>query len=269
MREWTSLGGAFLHGILYKPENFDSSRRYPVILYFYEKLSDRLNAYLAPNPLDNGCSINIPYYVSNEYIVFTPDIYYRPGFPMESAYESVVSAVKYLGSLSYVNSNKIGIQGCSWGAIQINYLVTHCNLFAAACSASGIGNWISGYNSLLENGMSMQALYESGQMRMNKTLWDNRNGFVENSAVFNASNITTPILFMHTYGDGICPFINIAEFFFILRGLEKKSWMLIYQGNHGVWREAGMDFSLRMKEFFDHFLKDKPAAEWMSAKDRK
>lgn len=263
LHQWESLAHHTLQGVLYKPENFNPEKRYPIILYCYEKMSDGLNAYLEPNVLESGCAINIPYYVSNGYLVFCPDIYYQLGDPMQNAYDALISAVNHLTQLSYVNSTKMGIQGCSWGAVETNYLVTHTNLFTAACSASGIGNWVSGYNSIMGSGESMQGMYEIGQFRIGKTLWENPNVYIKSSAVLLTDSMTTPLLLMHTTNDEIFPLANIQEFFSTFQHLKKKAWMLVYNGNHGIFGNDAIDFSIRMKQFFDHFLQSYPLPEWM------
>ncbi|MGO4288235.1 alpha/beta hydrolase family protein [Chitinophaga sp. RAB17] len=264
LHKWKSLDDTFLKGILYKPENFDSTRRYPVIFYYYESLSDGLNAFLLPKALNNGCVINIPYYVSNGYLVFCPDIEYTIGDPMQGTYNAVVSAAKHLMKLPFVDEKRMGIQGCSWGGIQTNYLVTKTDLFAAACSASGVGDWISGFNSLTGEGASLQEMFQIGQFRMGGTLWDSLHSYIKSSPVLHADKISTPILLMHTKDDTGCPLGNIIEFFTALRRLGKKSWMLLYEGNHAVYGKEGEDFSVRMAQFFDHYLKDKAAPFWMT-----
>jgi dienelactone hydrolase len=263
LHRWSTVNGRNLQGILYKPENFDSCKKYPMIFYYYERKSDELNAYLEPRSLDNGCAINIPYYVSNGYLIFCPDIYYKIGDPMQGTYDAMISAVKYLSSLSYVNKRKIGAQGCSWGGIQTNYIVANTDLFAAACSASGMTNWISAYNSIMGSGESKQNMFETGQFRIGSTLWQAPDVYIKNSVIFKLDKIATPLLLMHTTNDWICDLSDIQQFFIALCRLKKQSWLLMYEGNHGVWGKDGDDFSMRMKEFFDHYLRDYPAPSWM------
>ncbi|PSL48366.1 prolyl oligopeptidase family protein [Chitinophaga niastensis] len=263
LHTWKSLDGSALQGILYKPENFDSTKKYPVIFHYYEIKSDRLNAYLKPDLADGG-TICIPCYVSNGYLVFTPDIHYTIGDPFQGTYNAVVSAAHYLSRFPYVNTKKMGLQGLSWGAIQTNYLITQTDIFAAACSASGIADLISGYGGLISYGASLQGMYESGQLRFGASLWEKPERYIKNSAILQADKITTPLLMMHTKNDGVCPFANAIELFTALRRLGKKSWMLVYEGNHGVFGKDGDDFNIRMAQFFDHYLKDKPAPKWMT-----
>lgn len=266
LHTWESLDGRALQGILYKPENFDPKKKYPVIFCYYERLSDGLNSYITPEPLCRGCKIDIPTYVSNGYLVFVPDIYYKIGDPMQGTYDAVVSAAKYISSFSYVNSKKMGIQGCSFGGFQTNYLVTHTDLFAAACSASGISNLVSGYGSLSSGKYNQHEFHENGQLRMGTSLWDRQDAYINNSAIFSVDKVSTPLLIMHTKNDGICLYSDALQFFTGLRRMGKKAWMLAYPNeNHGLFMKKNADdFSLRMMQFFNHYLKDKSAPVWMT-----
>jgi len=263
LHSWKSPDGRSLQGILYKPGNFDSKKKYPVLFHYYERVSDGLNAYLRPGY--SVGALDIPSYVSNGCLVFCPDIYYRIGDPMQGTYDAVVSAAEYVSGLPFVNPGKMGIQGQSFGGIQTNYLVTHTDLFAAACSSSGVGDWISAYGSLGLNELGpLQRMYEVSQNRMGSTLWENLGGFIKNSPVFHADKVRTPLLIKHGEKDEICLYPNVMEFFLGLRRLGKKVWMLAYpEGVHTLHGDDAKDYTLRMQQFFDHYLKDKPAPLWM------
>jgi dipeptidyl aminopeptidase/acylaminoacyl peptidase len=262
---WKGLDGRRLQGILYKPENFDSTKKYPVIVHYYEKKTDGLNAFLEPDFLSGNLNINIPWYVSNGYLVFLPDIHYKIGETGESVINSVLPSVQYLCRMNWVNSKKIGIQGGSFGGYETNYLITHTTIFAAACSASGLSNLVSSYGALVRGSTSKQIEFECTQFRLGVNLWQRSDVYIKNSPIFFANRVETPLLIMHTTQDGTCPFADAAAFFTALRRLGKKAWMLQYNdGDHGVYGKSAIDFSTRMIQFFDHYLKDKPAVEWMT-----
>ncbi|WP_285056666.1 alpha/beta hydrolase family protein [Pedobacter ginsengisoli] len=264
LHSWKSLDGRTLQGILYKPEDFNPNKKYPVIFHYYERKSDGLNAFIKPEPLCDGCTINIPSYVSNGYLVFTPDIYYNTGNPMKGTFDAVVSAAEYVRAMPFVNPRQLGLQGCSFGAIQTNYLIAHSNLFAAACSSSGIADWVSNYGRIGIGGSSLQGFTETGQLRMGTTLWESPDRYIKTSPIFYLNRIETPLLIMHTKNDNICAFDDAIELFSGLRRLGKKAWMLAYsQGNHGLRGEEARDFSVRMMQFFDHYLRNKAAPVWM------
>lgn len=261
---WRALDGRTLQGVLYKPENFDPGRKYPLIFNYYERKSDGLNAYLKPEALHAGCEINVPSYVSRGYLVFSPDIHFTMGETGESARNAVVSAAKHLAKMPWVDGRKMGINGCSFGGFITNYLVTRTDLFAAAASASGSADLISHYGGL-RGGVSMHGIFERGQNRIGTSLWERPDLYVENSPVFRADEVTTPLLLMHTTQDGVVPFAQAVEFFTALRRLGKKAWLLQYDdGDHGVWGKSGSDFGIRLAQFFDHYLRGAPPPEWMT-----
>jgi dienelactone hydrolase len=261
---WETFDRKSAEGILYKPEDFDPGKKYPVIFTYYEKRSDNLNDFIFPE-LSNG-EMNIPYFVSNGYVVFEPNIYYKIGDPGESAYNSVVSAAKHISSLSWADSTKFGLQGISFGAYETNYIITRTNLFSAASTSAGPTNLISLYDSLRGSGISMQFAFESSQMRFGCTLWDDPDMYIRNSPIFKADRISTPVLIMHNKKDEACPWEQGVEWFTALRRLGKPAWMLQYDnGYHGISEDIDKrDFTVRLTQFFDHYLKGTPAPKWMT-----
>lgn len=259
---WTALDGASSRGILYKPEDFDSTKKYPVIFYCYEKLSDGLHTFLVPEK--SMSNINVAWYVSNGYLVFMPDIYYKMGMPMQGAYDHLVTAAHKIAALSYVNPQKMALHGFSFGGLETNYLITQSKIFAAACSNSGVMDLVSHSGSIGGDGSSLRHFVEIGQTRIGATLWERPDLYIRQSVVFQADKVSTPLLLMHTFDDGATPFSQAIEFFTALRRLGKKVWMLQYPGNHAVVSQSEADdFTLRMAQFFDFYLKDKPAPKWM------
>jgi len=261
---WKMFDGRMGQGVLYKPENFDEKRKYPIIFHYYEKKSDHLYTYQTPVPISD--ELNIPWFVNRGYLVFTPDIYYTLGDPGQSVYNSVVSAARYLSKFSWVDSTRMGIQGHSFGGYETNYLVTHTNIFAAAMSSSGFSNLISWYGSVAPGqGFSLQHFGEVGQTRIGYTLWQNPDLYIKNSPIFHADKVTTPLLMMNNREDGIVPFAQGVEFFTALRRLGKKVWMLQYDGGaHSVYNKEAVDYTTRMTQFFDHYLKGAPAPKWLT-----
>ena len=163
--EWVSLDGKPLQGILYKPENFDPAQKYPMLVYFYEKMSNQLHAHRSPRA--SGGSINFSFYVSRGYLIFIPDIPYKVGFPGESAVNAVVSGVTHLINRGFVNPDRIGVQGHSWGGYQIAYMITRTNIFRAAEAGAPVSNMISAYGGIRwSSGLSRMMQYEKSQSRI-------------------------------------------------------------------------------------------------------
>jgi dipeptidyl aminopeptidase/acylaminoacyl peptidase len=263
--EWTSFNREHLQGILYKPENFDPAKKYPMIVYFYERSSDQLYVYTPPVP--SASRINIPYAVSNGYLVFVPDITYETGFPGQSCYNAVVSGTNsLLDRFSFIDRTKLGLDGQSWGGYQIAYLVTRTDLFACAYAGAAVVDMISAYGGIRwESGMSRMFQYEMDQSRIGGTLWDKPLQYIENSPIFQVPKIHTPLLLMNNDADGAVPWYQGIEFITALRRLGKPAWMLSYndEAHNLVKRPDRKDISIRKMEFFDHYLKGIPMPYWM------
>jgi dipeptidyl aminopeptidase/acylaminoacyl peptidase len=262
--EWSSNDGTPLQGILYKPEGFDASRPYPMMVYFYERLSEGLHQYVVPEA--GSSSINRSFYVSRGYLLFVPDIPYRIGYPGESALDAVVPGVLHLVDRGFVDRDHIGVQGHSWGGYQIAYMVTRTDLFAAAEAGAPVANMVSAYGGIRwGSGMSRMFQYERTQSRIGGSLWDRPLRYIENSPIFTADKIRTPILMMHNDEDTAVPWEQGIELFVALRRLGQPVWMLNYNGEpHGLTKEQNRkDWAVRMQQFFDHYLKDAPPPVWM------
>ena len=255
--------GAELQAALYKPENFNPQKKYPMTIYIYERLSQNVNTFVRPTP---GTSINIAYYVSNGYIVLTPDIVYTTGHPGQSALKCVLPAIEAAVSQGYVNRNSIGIQGHSWGGYQTAYLLTQTNIFHAAEAGAPVVDMISAYNGIRwGTGLPRQFQYEKTQSRIGGTLWEEPLRFIENSPVFQLDRVKTPVLILQNDGDDAVPWYQGIEFFLSLRRLGKEAYLFNYNGEpHGLRRRPDQkDYTVRMQEFFDYLLKDAPKPAWM------
>jgi len=255
--------GVPLKGLLLKPENFDPHRKYPMIVYIYEKLSQGLHQFRNPGP---GTSINATFYVSNGYLVFMPDIVYTIGYPGQSAMKCVMPAVQVVVDKGYVNENAIGIQGHSWGGYQIAYMVTQTNRFRAAAPGAVVSNMTSAYSGIRwGTGLPRQFQYEHTQSRIGGNLWEYPMRYLENSPVFRADRVQTPLLMIHNDDDDAVPWYQGIEYFLALRRLGKEVYMFSYNGEkHNLRKRINQkDYAQRLQGFFDHFLKDAPAPEWM------
>jgi dipeptidyl aminopeptidase/acylaminoacyl peptidase len=255
--------GVPLKGLLLKPDNFDPKKKYPMIVYIYERLSQGLHTFRNPGP---GTSINPTYYVSNGYLVYMPDIVYTIGYPGASALKCVLPGVQAVVDRGYVNENAIGIQGHSWGGYQIAYMVTQTNRFKAAAPGALVANMTSAYSGIRwGTGLPRQFQYERSQSRIGGSLWDYPLRFLDNSPIFRADRVETPLLMIHNDEDDAVPWYQGIEYFLALRRLGKEAYMFSYNGEkHGLRKRINQkDYTRRLQEFFDHFLKGAPAPEWM------
>lgn len=261
---WRSLDGLVLEGTLHKPENFDPNKKYPMIVNFYERSSDGLLSYRMPE--NHRSTVDYHYYTSNGYVIFNPDVVYREGYPGESAFNCVMPGVNHVVEMGFVDPKRIGAQGHSWGGYQVAYLATRTNMFAAIESGAPVVNMFSAYGGIRwGSGLNRSFQYEHTQSRIGKSIWEAPLRYLENSPLFTADKIETPILIMHNDDDGAVPWYQGIEFFIALRRMGKPSWLLNYnEADHWPTKLRDMhDFQIRMAQFFDYYLKDAPMPKWM------
>ncbi|MBT3604005.1 MAG: prolyl oligopeptidase family serine peptidase [Candidatus Latescibacteria bacterium] len=262
--EWTSLDGENLQGILCKPEGFDPSQKYPMVVFYYERYSQLLHNYWAPSP--GRSVINMSLFVSKGYLIFIPDIPYKIGYPGESAVNAIVPGVTQLIDKGFVDKKRVGIIGHSWSGYQTAYILTRSNLFAAAEAGAPVSNMTSAYGGIRwGSGLSRMMQYERSQSRIGGSLWKYPNRYIENSPIFWADKIQTPLLMMHNDNDGAVPWYQGIEMFVAMRRLGKPAWLINYNGEeHGLRKYHNRkDWAIRMQQFFDHYLTDAPAPVWM------
>lgn len=261
---WTAFDGKPMEGLLYKPEDFDEGKQYPVMIYFYEKYSENRYRYVEPQP--SWSTVNLAFYASRGYLVFVPDIVYTAGTPGESAYNCIVSGAQFLTRYPWVDKQNMAIQGQSWGGYQVAYLITRTHMFKAAEAGAPVSNMTSAFGGIRwESGSSRQGQYEQGQSRIGRNLWEAPELYVSNSALFRLPEVQTPLLIMHNDADGAVPWYQGIELFMGLRRLGKPVWMLEYNNEaHNLKeRRNRKDLTIRLQQFFDHQLKGAPEPEWM------
>lgn len=255
--------GRELSALLYKPANFDPSKKYPMIVYLYEKLTNTVHNFIDPAPSHR---INAAYYASNGYVVLMPDIVYTIGYPGASALKCIVPATQKVIDMGFIDPQRVGIQGHSWGGYQIAYMVTQTNIFKAAAPGALVANMISAYDGIRWGpGVPRQFQYERTQSRIGGTPWEYPMRYIENSPIFMADRVSTPILMLHNDADDAVPWYQGIEFFLALRRLGKEAYFFNYNGEpHGVRKRPNQkDYTVRMQEFFDHKLKGAPMPAWM------
>ncbi|KKO46033.1 peptidase S9 [Arsukibacterium ikkense] len=260
--EWTSSTGEPLQGVLLTPDGYDASKPYPVVVYYYEKFSQRLHHY---NQMKVNHRPNFPYYLGQGYLVFLPDIYFRPAAPGPSATESLVPGLQKLIDMGVADPQAIGLHGHSWSGYQTAFVVTQTDMFAAAVSGAPVANMTSAYSGIRwQTGLARQFQYETGQSRIGQSMYENLQPYIDNSPVFFADKINTPMLIQFGDDDGAVPWEQGIEYYLALRRLGKEVVMLHYEGEpHHLQRFANkLDYSIKMLEFFDHYLKGAPAPAW-------
>jgi dipeptidyl aminopeptidase/acylaminoacyl peptidase len=262
--EWTSDDGTPLHGAVVLPGNYEEGKRYPVLTYFYRYFSQRLHEF--NEPVVNHRP-SFPIYASDGYIVFLPDVRFEVGRPGLSAMKSVVPGVKKLVDLGLADPDALGLHGHSWSGYTTAFIVTQTNLFAAAVAGAPVANMTSAYGGIRwGSGLARQFQYEQTQSRLSGSLWEAPADYIRNSPLFFADRVQTPLVLMHGDEDDAVPWYQSIELYLALRRLGKQAVFLQYrkEPHHPQNYANKLDYSMRMKEFFDHFLKGGPAPDWWS-----
>ncbi len=262
---WKAYTGKTAEGILYYPEDFDPKKKYPMIVYFYERNNQTLHNYLAPAPTPSR--LNIPFFASRGYIVFVPDIWYQKGYPGQGAYDYILSGTRAMIQKGFIDSTKVGLQGQSWGGYQIAYLITKTNLYAAAWAGAPVVNMTSAYGGIRWGpGVVRQFQYEKQQSRIGASLWERPDLYIKNSPLFSLPKVTTPLVIMNNDADDAVPWYQGIEYFTAMRRLNKKIWLLVYnnEAHNLVERKNRKDIQIREQQFFDYYLKGDTMPTWMS-----
>jgi dipeptidyl aminopeptidase/acylaminoacyl peptidase len=261
---WTSSDGTPLDGVLIKPAGYREGQRYPVVVYYYRFFTQRLHRF--NEPVVNHRP-SFPRYASHGYAVFLPDIRFEVGRPGLAATKCLVSGVQHLIEMGVADPGAIGLHGHSWSGYQTAFVITQTDLFAAAVAGAPVSNMTSSYGGIrYDSGLARQFQYEQTQSRLGVSLWENRDLYIENSPLFYADRIHTPLLIEFGDQDGAVPWTQGIELYLAMRRLRKPAYFLEYRGepHHLTKYPNKLDYSIKMMEFFDHYLKGAPAPAWMT-----
>jgi dipeptidyl aminopeptidase/acylaminoacyl peptidase len=262
--EYKNDQGERLQGALYYPAGYEAGKRYPMIVYMYERLSDSLHRYVAPAERD---PYNASVFTSLGYFVLEPDIAFRKREPGLSVAECVGAAVKKVIQMGLVDSTKVGIVGHSWGGFDTTFLATHTDLFAAAVAGAPITDLVSNYgNHHWSIGIAETDHIETGQQRMEVPLWEDLPAYIRNSAVFGVQNMKTPLMIEVGDSDGTVFWHQGVELYNVARRAKKDVVLLVYAGeDHGLRKKPNqLDYHRRIVEWFGHYLKNEPAPSWIT-----
>jgi len=262
--EWLDLDGRETQGILIKPGNYQPGKRYPVLVYFYRFFSQRLHLFNDPRVNHRP---SFPVYASDGYAIFLPDVRFEIGRPGFSATKSLVPGVQKLIEMGIADPAAIGLHGHSWSGYQTAFVVTQTHQFKAAVAGAPVSNMTSAYGGIRwGSGLARQFQYEQGQSRIGGTLWQARDAYIDNSPLFFADRIETPLLIMFGDQDDAVPWYQGIELYLALRRLGKEAVFLQYRGEpHHLKKYANkLDYAIKMKAFFDHYLQGEPAPTWLT-----
>jgi dipeptidyl aminopeptidase/acylaminoacyl peptidase len=264
LTEWTSADGRTLQGVVIKPGNYEPGKRYPVLVYYYELSSQRLHEFNEPAVNHRP---SFPLYASNGYVVFLPDVRFEIGRPGYSATKAIVPGVQHLVDIGLADPAAVALHGHSWSGYQTAQVVTQTDIFRTAIAGAPVGNMTSAYSGIRwGSGLARQFQYEKGQSRLSGSLWEARDEYIDNSPVFFADRIHTPLLLIHGNKDDAVPWYQSIEIYLAMRRLGKEAVFLEYRDepHHPQKYPNKLDWAVKMKEWLDYYLKGAPPAAWIT-----
>jgi len=262
--DFVNAKGHPLQGRLLYPADYEEGKQYPMIVYIYELRSQSLHSYSMPSRTN---AYNQRRFSSEGYFVFEPDIVYRLRDPGMSAVEALVPAVEAVVATGMVDPERIGLTGHSWGAYQTSFVVTQTDIFSAAVAGAPLTNMISMYNSMYWNSGGTDAtIFEISQGRFPQPYWEDMEKYIQNSPVFQAENINTPLMVAFGDEDGAVDFNQGVELYNTMRRLQKEFVLLVYDGeNHGLrLKQNQLDYANRTHDWFNYYLRDRAPASWIT-----
>ncbi|HEY3744009.1 MAG TPA: prolyl oligopeptidase family serine peptidase, partial [Bryobacteraceae bacterium] len=213
--EYKTSSGLRLQGVLDYPAGYEPGKKYPMVVYMYERLSDGLHNFVAPSERNY---YNAQVFLENGYLFLTPDIAFKPREPGLSVADCVGAAVKKVIAMGVADPARVGTLGHSWGGFDSSFLATHSKLFAASVAGAPITDLVSNYgNHHWSSGIAETDHIETGQQRMEVPLYDDLQAYIRNSAVFNVQNMTTPLLIEVGDADGTVFYHQGVELYNIAR----------------------------------------------------
>ena len=261
---WMNMDGREVQGVLIYPGNYRSGEKYPVLVYYYERFSQRLHQF--DHPLTNHRP-NFAQYASDGYAVFLPDVWFDMPLPGYSTTKNLVPGVQKLIDMGVADPKAIGLHGHSWSGYLSAHVITQTNIFAAAVAGAPVSNMTSAYSGIRwGTGLARQFQYEMAQSRLGVSMYDNYAPYIENSPVFFAHRIQTPLLIQFGDKDDAVPWEQGIELYLAMRRLGKDAVFLQYHNelHHLRHFPNRLDYAIKMKEYFDHYLRGYPAPDWIT-----
>lgn len=258
--DFVNSRGDTINGRYYLPPHFDASKKYPMIVYYYGGCTPTARHFATRYPLNA--------YAAMGYVVYVINPSGATGFGQEfssrhvntageGVAEDIIEGTKLFAKQhSFVNEKKIGCIGASYGGFMTQYLQTKTDIFAAAISHAGISDhtsyWGEGYWGYSYSEVSMADSYP----------WTDKKLYVDQSPLFNADKIHTPILFLHGVADTNVPVGESIQMFNALKLLGRETAFVAVEGeNHWILNyEKRMKWQNTIYAWFAKWLKDEP--EW-------
>ncbi|MDQ8013380.1 MAG: prolyl oligopeptidase family serine peptidase [Flavobacterium nitrogenifigens] len=252
-------------GILFYPADYKAGLKYPMVVRIYERQFSSFNDYANPSMLE-GDGFSVTNFTNQGYFVLYPDINYEFGNLRESVTNSVLAAVDAAVEKGNIDPGKIGLIGHSFGAYEVDLIITQTDRFAAAVAGSAWTDLVSAY---LYVGPSFYRpdffRTENHQLRIGKSLYEDMPSYLKNSPVLLADAVKTPLLAWTGKEDRHVNASQTMEFYLALRRADKEHTLLIYPGEEHTIdkKENALDLNLRVMQWFNYYLKNGEKKDWM------
>lgn len=263
-----TVNGKKTKGVLFYPAGYKAGLKYPLVVHIYERQFAYMNDYERPSLL-TADGFNVTNFTLQGYFVLYPDINYEYGNLRESVTRSVLTAVETVVGKGYIDPNKVGLIGHSFGGYETDLIITQTDRFATAVAGSAWTDLVSTY--LFVSGTRRKPDFyraEENQLRIGKSLFDDMDSYLKNSPVLLAANVKTPLLGWVGEEDRHIHSLQSMEFYLALRRLNKEHTLLVYPGEeHTVdQKENAIDLNVRIMQWFDYYLKNGKKQDWMKSK---
>ncbi|WP_119790835.1 alpha/beta hydrolase family protein [Flavobacterium anhuiense] len=246
------------------PANYNPLLKYPMVVKIYQRQSGSLHRYYAPS-LGVQAGINVGNLTTQGYFVLLPDIIYEVGEPGKSALDCTMAAVDNAIGHASIDASKIGLIGHSFGGYESAFIATQTNRFATIVLGSGATDLITNYLKVSVNGAGPDFWrFESDQYRIKKGLYEDFSKYLENSPIYHAKRITSPLLTYSGTNDGQVSPLQAMELWLASLKLGKQHVMLLYPNEEHVFHTPSNkeDLCIKIEQWFGHYLKGEKYPDW-------
>ncbi len=271
--DYTTRRGDKLQGILALPDDYVAGEKRPMLVTFYEKNSQTMHRYPMPSFITGMGAMPIEA-TSRGYITMLPDVQFHTGSSHSDMLDAVEAATRKVIAMGYADPAKIGVHGHSYGGEGAAFIGTRSKLFAAIGMGAGVTDLFTDFNQSWGwsyqvsggSGANGNNYYMLGQGRWGFSPWDRPEVYRAESALTHVPSVQSPFLIMHGTADPTVSFSEGMNFYNALRYNGKNATLLAYPNEgHGLRGLANRrDLTTRYFDYFDHYLRGKPAAPWMT-----